>query len=176
VHRIIWILLLVAFLFGSPYAAMMLFSAMGPWDAVMVEQDGKLWHLREDANMAAPEFVPIFPGSRVVQAGLMTTAGSAGGIGHMDLAARGTAEQVREFYISRLRAAGFDARDLEIPGLNPMTAAYLGLAGSVVGKRPATDDIITVQIRTEEGWFVPSRLLQISWRKISEWPTGQPVP
>ena len=29
VHRLIWILLVVAFLFGSPYAAMMLFSAWG---------------------------------------------------------------------------------------------------------------------------------------------------
>lgn len=175
-HRIIWILLLVAFLFGSPYAAMTLFSAMGPSDAVMIEQDGKVWHLRDDANMATPDFVPIFPGSRVVQAGRMTTATAPGGIGHLDLAARGSPEEVREFYIQRLRGAGFDARDHEVPGLNPLTTAYLGLAGSVIGKRPASDDIIMVQIRTEEGWFVPSRLLQISWRKISELPVGQPVP
>ena len=36
-------------------------------------------------------------------------------------------------------------------------------------KRHATDDAIDVQIRTPDG-IIPSRLLQIHWRKISATP------
>jgi hypothetical protein len=35
---------------------------------------------------------------------------------------------------------------------------------------------VGVQIRTEEGVVVRSRLVQLSWRKLSEWPAGQPRP
>jgi hypothetical protein len=175
-HRVFWILLLVGLLFGSPYAAMMLFNAMGPWESTAIHTDGSLTHMRFDAGMRPPDFVPLFPGAQIVQSGRIVSEATPSGIGFLDLAARGSADEVRDFYIARLRAAGFEARELDTPGLNPMTAAYLGLAGSVIGKRPATDDVITVQIRTEEGIFVASRLLQINWRKISEWPAGQAAP
>ena len=35
---------------------------------------------------------------------------------------------------------------------------------------------VTVQIRGEEGILLRSRLLQLKWRKLSEWPAGQPRP
>ena len=54
-------------------------------------------------------------------------------------------------------------------GLNPPTAAMLGIDGMLSAKRHATDDAIDVQIRTPDG-IVPSRLLQIHWRKISAMP------
>ena len=63
-----------------------------------------------------------------------------------------------------------------MPNLNAATAAYLGLEGGLVAKRTASDDILTLQIRTEEGLLIRSRLLQLSWRKISEWPAAHPVP
>jgi len=36
--------------------------------------------------------------------------------------------------------------------------------------------VLVVQIRGEEGILVRSRLLQLNWRKLSEWPAGQPRP
>ena len=39
----------------------------------------------------------------------------------------------------------------------------------MAAKREPTDDMITVQIRTPDGLF-PSRLLQIHWYRISEYP------
>jgi hypothetical protein len=51
--------------------------------------------------------------------------------------------------------------------LNPLTAAYLGIAGSLSGRRVATDDQIEIVIRTPDG-LIPSRALQLHWRKISE--------
>jgi len=56
-------------------------------------------------------------------------------------------------------------------GLNPPTAALLGIDGMLSAKRHSTDDAIDVQIRTPEG-LIPSRLLQIRWRKISETPAA----
>jgi hypothetical protein len=109
--------------------------------------------------MRPPGFVLLFPGAQVVQSGRLVSDAAPTGVGFLDLAARGSAEDVRDFYIAHLRAAGFEARELDMPGLNPMTAAYLELAGSVSSKRPATDDVVTVQIRTEDGIFLPSGLL-----------------
>jgi hypothetical protein len=54
-------------------------------------------------------------------------------------------------------------------GLNPPTAAMLGIDGMLSAKRHATDDAVDVQIRTPDG-LIPSRLLQIHWRKISATP------
>jgi hypothetical protein len=54
-------------------------------------------------------------------------------------------------------------------GLNSPTAAMLGIDGMLSAKRHATDDAIDVQIRTPDG-IIPSRLLQIHWRKISATP------
>jgi hypothetical protein len=41
--------------------------------------------------------------------------------------------------------------------------------------RVATDDRLDIQIRTADG-LIPSRLLQIHWRKISEFPVSVPPP
>ena len=45
----------------------------------------------------------------------------------------------------------------------------LGIDGTISAKRAATDDFIYVQIRTPDG-LIPSRMLQIHWAKISEYP------
>jgi hypothetical protein len=55
--------------------------------------------------------------------------------------------------------------------LNPATAALLGIDGTLAAKRVASDDQIDIQIRTPDG-LIPSRLLQIHWRKISETPAA----
>jgi len=48
--------------------------------------------------------------------------------------------------------------DLGTPGLNAAAAAYLGVADTLFGKRPSSDDLISVQIGTEEGIVVRSRM------------------
>jgi hypothetical protein len=78
---------------------------------------------------------------------------------------------VKRFYTDRLTATGFEVTDLGIAPLNPPTAAYLGIAGTLSARRAATDDAIDIRIRTPDG-LIPSRLLQIHWRKISEYPAA----
>jgi hypothetical protein len=96
--------------------------------------------------------------------------GAASGRFHgLDLGTRASLDEVKRFYTEQLAAAGFEVSDLGLMGLNPMTAAYLGVDGMLSAKRPSTDDAIDVQIRTPDG-IIPSQLLQIHWRKISATP------
>jgi hypothetical protein len=176
VHRLFWALLLIALLFGSSYAATVLNWAMGSWEATAIEQDGTLTHMRVDPGMRPPDFVPLFPGAQIVQSARIVSQAAPSGIDSLDLTVRGSADEVRVFYRTQLEGSGFVVSELVVPNLNPMTAAYLGLDGGLVAKRAASDDILTLQIRTEEGLLIRSRPLHLSWRKISEWPAGQPVP
>ena len=175
--HLLFVLLLVVFvLFGAPYAALILNSVMGPWSAQAIELDGSVTQMTFDRNLPPPDFVALFPGASVVQASHVTSKEAPSGVGMMELAVHGSAEDVRDFYRARLEALGFTVSDLGTQGLNAATAAFLGVAGTLSATRAATDDVVVVQIRTEEGMIIPSRLLQLSWRKLSEWPRGQPNP
>ena len=175
-RRFLLALVLLALLFGSPYAAVFLNRAMGPWSATGIEQDGSVTQFTFDPNMPPPDFVPMFPGASIVQSSRVVSKAAPSGVGFLELAVHGSAEEVRDFYQAHLLAAGFAVDDLGLQGLNPATAAYLGMEGTLVGKRLATDDVLTIQIRDEEGILFRSRLLQLNWRKLSEWPAGQPRP
>jgi hypothetical protein len=120
-------------------------------------------------NLPRPEWVPVYPGATVVQASKVTPARAPSGFHGLELSTRASRDEVRRFYTDALTRAGFAVDDLGIAPLNPATAAYLGIDGTLSGKREATDDMITVQIRSADGLF-PSRLLQIHWMKISEYP------
>jgi hypothetical protein len=175
-RRFLLILVLIAVLFGSPYAALLLNRVMGSWTATAIEQDGSVTHMSFGQDLPPPDYVPAFPGASVVQTSRVVSQQFPSGVGFVELAVHGSADEVRDFYRSRLEASGFTVDDLGTQGLNPAAAAYLGVAGTLAAKRPGTDDAVTVQIRTEEGIVLRSRLVQLSWRKLSEWPAGQPRP
>jgi hypothetical protein len=124
--------------------------------------------MRFDPNMPPPPFLPIYPGSHVVQAGFLVLKQAPSGVGRIELAAQGSLDAVRGFYRSRLEADGFEVSDVGTPGPNAATAAYFGVDDVLVAKRAATDDYAYVQIGTEEGIIVRSRPLDLRWRKISE--------
>ena len=170
------LLLVVYMLFGSPYAALLLNRAMGPWSGSAVHHDGSVSRQDYDMDRPPPAFVPVYPGASVVQSVLIYASHAPSGVGMLDLAVHGSQDEVRDFYRTRLEAQGFVVEDLGTLGLNPAAAEYLGVAGTLFAKRLETDDSVGVQIRTEEGIVVRSRLVQLSWRKLSEWPAGQPKP
>ena len=175
-RRFLFSLILIAVLFCSPYAAWLLNRVMGPWSAGLGERDGIVSQVSFDPSMPPADFVPVFPGALVVQSSRLVSQDAPSGVGFLELTVHGSAEAVRDFYQARLAAAGFTVSDLGTQGLNAAAAAYLGVDGTLVGKRPATDDVLVVQIRGEEGILIRSRLLQLNWRKLSEWPAGQPKP
>lgn len=169
------LLLAVAFTFGGSYASALITRMIGPWASTGIHQDGSTSHAVFDVNLARPEWLPVIPGATVVQAAKITSAQAPSGFHSLDLATRASVDDVKRFYTEKLSASGFDVEDMGLLSLNPMTARFLGIAGALSAKRAATDDRFDMQIRTAEG-IVPSRMLQIHWRKISETPEPLPLP
>jgi len=162
------ILLVLTVALGAPYAAAFLNSIMGAWTATAYEHDGTVTVMQFGQNLPRPDWVPEYPGATVVQASRVVPAKSPGGVGFLDLATRASLEDVKRFYGERLAATGFSVHDEGTGPVNAATARFLGIDGILSGRRTATDDYIQVTINTPEG-LIPSRLLQLQWRKLSEW-------
>jgi hypothetical protein len=92
----------------------------------------------------------------VAQASRLVSQRAPSGFHSLELGTRASLEEVKRFYTAALTAAGFEVTDHGIAPLNPLTAAYLGIAGTLSGRRAATDDAIDIQIRTPDG-LIPSR-------------------
>jgi len=166
-HILAFIVLGLLLLYGSPYAALVLDRVMGPWSATAIEADGSTTRIEFGADLPRPDWVAVMPDADIVQASLLVSRQHPKGFGFLDLATRASEEDVTAFYRARLGAAGFTVEDLGLGPLNAPTAAYLGVAGTLLGTRAATSDQIAIQIGTLEGVIRPSRLVQIKWWKIS---------
>ena len=170
-RRLFGLLVVVALLYGASYAGALINWLIGPWSAVAIEHDGSATPMQFGPHLPRPEWVPVYPGATVVQASKVWPARAPSGFHALELATRASLDEVKRFYADRLTASGFEVTDLGIAPLNPLTAAHLGIAGTLSARRAATDDAIDIQIRTPDG-LIPSRLLQIHWRKISEYPAA----
>jgi hypothetical protein len=168
-RRFLPFLIVISLVFGASYASAIIYRAMGPWSATAVEQDGSLTHMQFGADLPRPDWVPFYPGGWVVNGSRLTSARFPSGFHSLEIGTRASLDEVKRFYTEQLTSAGFEVSDLGLMGLNPMTAAYLGVDGMLSAKRHSSDDAIDIQIRTSDG-LIPSRLLQIHWRKISETP------
>jgi hypothetical protein len=168
-RRLLPLLLLVTIVFGASYAAVIVNAMIGPWGVQAIEHDGSVTNMQFGQNLPRPEWVPIYPNASIVQASKLTSASGPSGFHSLDIATRASLAEVKRFYTDRLTAAGFEVVDLGLMTLNPLTAGMLGIDGMLSAKRPATDDMITIQIRTSDG-LIPSRTLQLHWAKISEYP------
>jgi len=173
-RRFIPLLILLGLIFGASYASALINRVMGPWSSTTIHQDGSLSHMQFGVDLPRPEWVPVYPGAWVVGGSKITSVEHPAGFHGLDLGTRASLDEVRRFYTEQLTAEGFEVSDLGLMGLNPPTAALLGIDGMLSAKRPSTDDTIDVQIRTPDG-IIPSRLLQIHWRKISATAPMPPV-
>ena len=165
------LLFVVALVFGASHASAIIARVMGPWSATGIEHDGSVSHFQFSPDLPRPEWVPLYPGASVVQASRLTSVKAPLGVQSLDIATRASLDEVKRFYVEQLAASGFAVTDLGTMSLNPATAAYLGIAGALSARRAATDDAIDIQIRTPDG-LIPSRILQIRWRKIGEYPAA----
>ena len=172
---VIPLLVVLTLAFGASYASTLIHAFMGPWSATAVEHDGSVTQMQFSRDLPRPSWVPFYPGGWVVQASTLTSASMPGGFHSLDLGTRASLDEVKRFYTAELTAAGFVVEDHGLMSLNPATAAMLGIAGALSGKRADTDDQIDIQIRTPDG-LIPSRMLQIRWRKISEAPAQAAPP
>ncbi len=169
------LLIIVALVFGASHAAAIISAVMGPWSATAIEHDGTQSHMQFGRDLSRPAWVPVYPGASVVQASKLTSLRAPSGFHSLEIATRASLDEVKRFYTERLAAEGFEVSDTGTLSLSPATAALLGIAGSLSARRAATDDQIDIQIRTPDG-LIRSRLLQIHWRKISEFAAPQAQP
>src|SRR5687768_14208173 len=93
------LLIVMAILFGGSYASAFLFTVMGPWTAVAIQQDGSTTFMEFGAHLPRPAWVPVYPGATVVQASRLTSVTMPSGFHSLDLATRASFEDVRRFYI-----------------------------------------------------------------------------
>ena len=161
------LLVVIAVMAGSPYAALMLNRVMGPWSVVAHEADGSNTTMQFSQDLPHPDWVPVPAGASIVQSSHLVSKGHPEGFDSLELAVHTSFEDTRRFYLDRLAAAGFVVDDLGTGNLNTASARYLGVAGQLFGKRDATSDRISVDIRTPDGLVVPSRLIQLHWWKAS---------
>jgi hypothetical protein len=168
--RWLWpLLLIVTVVFGASYAATIVHWMVGPWSGTAIEQDGRVVAMQFGQNLSRPDWLPVYPNASVAQASRLASADKPFGFHTLELATRASLDEVKRFYTRELVAAGFEVSDLGLMNLNPVTARLLGTDGSLVARRAATDDMVTIHIRTADG-LIPSRMLQIHWAKISEYP------
>src|SRR5258705_4631 len=145
-------LVLIAVLFGSPYAALLLNQVMGPWSATLTEANGSVSQLNFDPSMPPPDFVPVFPGALVVQSSRLVSQDAPSGIGFLELTARGPAEEVRAFYHRRLARAGTYACHRLASNVTRVT----GLAGKYPVLTGAPERIATPRFGPPRRCWVPS--------------------
>jgi hypothetical protein len=174
-HRLFAVLFFVALVFGASYAAGIIYRVMGPSSAIAIGHDGSQTHMQFGPGLPRPEWVPFYPGAWEVGSSRLVSVRIPSGAHTLEIATRASLDEVKRFYTAELNAVGFEVTDLGLMSLNPATAALLGIAGALSAKRAATDDQLDIQIRTADG-LIPSRLLQIHWRKISEFPAAAPPP
>ena len=160
---------IVGIVFGGAYAAGFIYRIMGPDEAIALYQDGTLSHMQFGSDLPRPEWVPVYPSAMIVQGSRIVSAHAPSGFHGLELAVRASLDDVKQFYTERLHGCGLRGGGPRHALAQPDDRGLLGIAGALSAKRIATDDQIDIQIRTADG-LIPSRMLQISWRKMSEMP------
>ena len=159
-------LIVIAVLAGAPYAALLINRVIGTYTVIFTEADGSQRTLISGPAAAQPDWLPIMPRSLLVNAHRWLPNALAVDSGGVELATHADLAAVKEFYVQALERIGFAVEDDGLGLLNPATAAYLGIAGSLLAERRSTGHELAVQIRTPDGLIVAPRLLQIQWRQL----------
>jgi hypothetical protein len=175
------LILAVALVAGYPYAGLILSRVIGTNTVVFTEADGIQRTLVMGPDAPRPDWLPMLPRSIVVQAGHWLPSPGREVAGDVELLTHKDTDEIKSFYVPRLRAAGFDTRDIGYGGtLNAATAAYLGIANTLMGYSRDRALTITVTTRSRDGFILPSRIVQIHWQtgdgsKLPGWASAAPA-
>jgi hypothetical protein len=153
-----------ALLASYPYAALAINRVLGTYSVVLTEHGGLQRTLIIGPNAPRPDWVPLLPGSMVVQASHWLPSPDRPVAGDVTLLTRDDVDEVRRFNLSSLPAMGFDVHDVGIGTLNAPLANYLGIANILEGHRGKDDIAIRVTTRTPSGLVMPSRTVEIHWQ------------
>jgi hypothetical protein len=164
------VLLVVTVLAGYPYATLILTRLIGTNTVVFLEQDGTTRSVILGPDAPRPEWLPIPPRAWVVEAGHWLPSPGLEVAGKVELLTHRGVDEIRQFYLTRLGAAGFEMRDLGHGPLDALTAAHLGIDNMLQGYRREAKLAISVTTRGSGG-LIHSRLVQINWHSRAEPPS-----
>ena len=121
-----------------------------------------------------PDWVPVMPKARILDISLETSELHPKGFGILTTSSGAKLEAIRAYYARALASGGFRVRDVGISPLNPASANYLGVGGTILAERADTKDCIAVQITTPQGLILASRIIKIMWFKSDALLVGAP--
>ena len=164
-----WLLLplaLIAAFAGSPYLAFVLHHALGTTAVVATEADGTQRRSSSGPGVPQPDWLAKPSGALTVQSARWLPDKDALDSGISGILTHADAQDVRDFYTQSLRDQGFEVEDIGIAPLDPRTAAFVGIAGTLLAERASTGHELSVQIRTPEGLILKPRMVTVVWRQL----------
>jgi hypothetical protein len=164
---LIGILLAVAVVAGSPYAALAIGSIMGTSTITFTDYDGTQQTLTSGRNAPQPDWLPEMPGSHKLSGARWAPSVRALDGGSGDRLTHADAQEVKAFYIHELTQRGFKVEDIGLGRLNPGSASLLGSSGMLKGEREQTGHEISISIGAPSGLILRPRTIQIQWTQLS---------
>jgi hypothetical protein len=164
---LIGILLTVALVAGSPYAALAIGSIMGTSTVTFTDYDGSQQTLTSGRNAPQPDWLPEMPGAYILSGARWAPSVRALDGGGGDRLTHADVANIRSFYKRELEQRGFKVEDKGLGTLDPSSAAVLGIAGTLTAERADTGHEVNIHIRTKSGLILRPRTVQIQWTQLS---------
>ncbi len=164
---LIGLLLAIAVVAGSPYAALAIGSIMGTSTVTFTDYDGSQQTLTSGRDAPQPDWLPEMPGAYILSGARWAPSVRALDGGGGDRLTHADVAKIRSFYKRELEQRGFIVEDKGLGVLDPGSAAFLGIAGTLRAERGETGHEVTIHIRTQSGLILRPRTLQIQWTQLS---------
>ncbi|MEX0645734.1 MAG: hypothetical protein WD076_10510 [Parvularculaceae bacterium] len=166
-RRLLYIFLFgLAAVSGAPYAAVLINWITGTSTATKIEADGAPSTVVIGPGAPIPAWLPVERVAVVVSASRWLSQNHFKDCGGVEVLTHSDLARLKEFYSKALLARGFAVEDNGVGDLNPATASYLGLAGSLLAERRDARLEVSITFRTPDGLLLRPRLVQIDWREL----------
>jgi len=161
------LLVAIALVAGSPYAALAIGSIMGTSTVTFTDYDGSQQTLTSGRHAPQPDWLPEMPGSYVLSGARWAPSVRALDGGGGDRLTHADVTEIRSFYKRELEQRGFIVEDEGLGMLDPNSAAVLGIAVTLSAERADTGHEVNIHIRTQSGLILRPRTVQIQWTQLS---------
>ncbi len=151
---------------GSPYLSVAFYHLLGTSTGVAVEADGTSRTSTSGPGALLPDWLTKPSGALTVNSTRWLPHKDALDSGVFSMLSHADARDVREYFTQSLREQGFEVEDVGLGTLDQRTAAFVGIAGTLLAERASTGHELSIQIQTPQSLILKPRLVTIVWRKL----------